>query len=173
MSADAASLTPGFELVEHTADVGVRAWGARREDVFVGAARGMLSMMCDTAAVQARERYRVEVEAPDIELLLAAWLNELLYLVEGRHLVLDGDFEVELCEPPAPDVGTGGAAPGAPCDSEGGGEGAQVMLRALAAGEPYDPARHAPRGAVKAATLHRLSVRRVPGGWEGRVLLDV
>jgi SHS2 domain-containing protein len=53
------------------------------------------------------------------------------------------------------------------------GEGTQVTLRALAAGEPYDPARHAMKAAVKAATLHRVSLHEVAGGWEGRVLLDV
>jgi len=149
--------TPGFELTEHTADVGVRAWGPRREDVFAEAARGMLTLVCDPATVAARERYELAVEAPDECLLLAAWLNELLYFVEGRGVVFSGDFELRLAasEPAA-------------------GVGAQRELRAHAGGEPRDPARHAVRGAVKAATLHRLSFEAVPGeGWEGRVLLDV
>jgi len=152
---DAAFVAPDFELTEHTADVGVRAWGPRREDVFAQAARGMLTLVCDPATATGRERYAVEVEAVDECLLLAVWLNELLYLVEARGLVFNGEFEIELREEAT------------------GGVGARVTLRALAAGEPYDPARHGCRAAVKAATLHRLSLHAVTGGWEGRVLLDV
>jgi tRNA nucleotidyltransferase (CCA-adding enzyme) len=152
---EAALPAPGFELTEHTADVGVRAWGPRREDVFAQAARGMLSLVCEPATVTARERYAVEVEAFDESLLLAVWLNELLYLIEGRGLVFSGEFDIELGE------------------QAEGGEGAQITRRALPAGEPDDPARHELRAAVKAATLHRLSLHGFPGGWEGRVLLDV
>jgi tRNA nucleotidyltransferase (CCA-adding enzyme) len=157
---DAQSRVPGFELTEHTADVGVRAWGPRREDVFAQAARGMLSLVCDPATVIGGERYVVEVEAVDESLLLAAWLNELLYLVEGRGLVFSGEFEIELLQQ----------------EAEGGrpaGEGAQLTLRALAAGEPYEATRHELHAVVKAATLHRLSLRVVGCGWEGHVLLDV
>ena len=175
MPDDAPPLTPGFELTEHTADLGVRAWGPRREDVFVQAARGMLSLVCAAATVNGRERYEVEVEAADESLLLAAWLNELLYFIEGRRVVFNGEFEIELGERSAPgdahaegDAGGGDGARG-----PGGGAGAQVALRARASGEAYDSGRHALRGAVKAATLHRLSLRAVAGGWEGRVLLDV
>ncbi|MBN2204833.1 MAG: archease [Thermoleophilia bacterium] len=157
MPEDAAPPASGFELTEHTADFGVRAWAPRREDVFAQAARGMLSLVCDPSLVAASERYEFAVEAPDECLLLAAWLNELLYFVEGRGVVFSGAFELWL---------------GAP--QPAAGEGAQFTLRALAAGEPRDPARHAVRGVVKAATLHRLSFDRIPGGgWEGHVLLDV
>jgi tRNA nucleotidyltransferase (CCA-adding enzyme) len=86
----------GFELTEHTADVGVRAWGPRREDVFAEAARGMLTLVCDPSTVAAGERYELAVEAPDECLLLAAWLNELLYFVEGRGVVFSGDFELRF-----------------------------------------------------------------------------
>jgi tRNA nucleotidyltransferase (CCA-adding enzyme) len=168
---EAALPAPGFELTEHTADVGVRAWGPGRTDVFAQAARGMLSLVCEPATVTARERYVVEVEAFDESLLLAAWLNELLYLVEGRRVVFSGEFEIEVLEEAAAGGRQSQGADGLP--SEAGGEGAQVTLRALAVGEPYDPARHELRAAVKAATLHRLSLHEVAGGWEGHVLLDV
>jgi SHS2 domain-containing protein len=167
---EAASSAAGFELTEHTADVGVRAWGPRREDVFAQAARGLLSLVCDPASVTGRERYTVGVEATDESLLLAAWLDELLYLVEARGLAFSGEFDIELLDEEA--VGTPSVV-GAGRPSGAGGEGAPATLRALAAGEPYDPARHRLRAAVKAATLHDLSLHEVAGGWEGRVLLDV
>jgi SHS2 domain-containing protein len=136
----------GFELIDHTADVAVRAWGASPERVFEQAALGMASLAYDVAAVEPRERHEVRLEAPDRELLLAAWLNELLYLMEARRLVFAA-FVVERL---------------------GGKE-----LAAVVVGERLDPARHHVHAVVKAATLHDLSLRQSDRGWEGHVLLDV
>jgi SHS2 domain-containing protein len=137
---------PGFELVDHTADVVVRAWGGSPELVFEQAALGMVSLAYDATAVRRGARFEISLQAPDRELLLAAWLNELLYMMEARAVVFAA-FEVEHV-------------------------GEQEMT-ATAVGEAFDGRRHHVRGVVKAATLHDLSLRPAGGGWEGRVLLDV
>ena len=157
-------MSAGWELVDHTADVMVRAFGLSREEVFEQAALATCSLICDATAVRAAQRYTVEVEAPDAELLLAAWLNELLFLIEARHLVF-ARFEVKAVEEEGLSArpGEGGMPPG----------DRRVRLRATAVGEAYDGRRHEVRSVVKAATLHDLSLREAPGGWEGRVLLDV
>jgi SHS2 domain-containing protein len=46
-------------------------------------------------------------------------------------------------------------------------------LRAVVAGEPYDPARHRLHGEVKAVTWHQLRLEPVAAGWRARVILDV
>jgi SHS2 domain-containing protein len=145
-------VSAGWELVDHTADVMVRAFGASREEVFEQAALATVSLIYDATAVRAAARHAVELSAPDEELLLASWLNELLFLIEARHLVF-ARFEVES-------VGPEGAS-------------SPALLRATAVGEAFDGRRHAVRSVVKAATLHGLTLRQVEGGWEGRVLLDV
>jgi SHS2 domain-containing protein len=146
-------MSAGWELVDHTADVVVRAFGASREEVFEQAALATISLLYDVTAVRAAERYTVEVTAPDPDLLLAAWLNELLFLIEARRLVF-ARFEVGSVE------AEGAAA-------------SPAVLRATAVGEAFDGRRHSVRSVVKAATLHGLSLHEAPGGWEGRVLLDV
>jgi SHS2 domain-containing protein len=136
----------GYELFEHTADVGVHAWGERPEEVFEHAASAMFSLICDPLTIDRIETMDVRVEAGDRELLLAAWLNELIFLFESRRILFI-DFEVlEL-------------------------DDTHVVARV--SGEPLDPSRHAVCGGVKAATLHQLSVRQRPEGWEGFVILDV
>lgn len=136
----------GFELVEHTADIGVRAWGATPAEVFEQAARALFSLVCDPREIDERETLEVTLEADARDLLLAAWLNELLYIFEARKLVL-AQFEVL-------EVG-------------------ERTLRARVTGEPLDPDRHILCGGVKAAMLHELSLEPRDGGWEGFVILDV
>ncbi len=136
----------GFELVEHTADIGVRAWGRTRAEVFEEAARGMLSLVCDPREIAEQETTEVEVEAPAADLLLAAWLNELLFQFEARQLLFADIEVVELSD---------------------------THLRARLTGERLDHDRHFVCGGVKAATLHRLSLLPKDDGWEGFVILDV
>jgi len=139
-------MSAGFELVDHTADIGVRVWGPTAEEVFEQAALATFSLVCDPLDVGELETVEVELEAEAMDLLLAAWLNELLYVFEARKLVLSRFDLLELGE---------------------------RSLRARVSGEPFDAHRHIICGGVKAATLHELSLKRRPGGWEGFVLLDV
>ena len=141
------AMDAGFELTEHTADVGIRAYGPSREDVFdPGCAGDRLADLRPGDASEPRDDVPIVLTAENDELLLAAWLNELLFLFETRHLVCAG-FQV---------------------DEVGGGR-----LWARARGEKHDAKRHEVQAQVKAATYHGLELKRADGGWEGRVVLDV
>jgi SHS2 domain-containing protein len=139
-------MSVGYELVDHTADIGVRLWGPTAEEVFEQAALAMFSLVCDPLDVGELEAVEVALEAESMDLLLAAWLNELLYVFEARKLVLSQFDLLELGD---------------------------HSLRARVSGEPLDASRHIICGGVKAATLHELSLVRRDDGWEGFVLLDV
>jgi len=139
-------MSVGFELVDHTADIGVRVWGPTAEEVFEQAALAMFSLVCDPLDVGELEAVEVALEAESMDLLLAAWLNELLSVFEARKLVLSQFDLLELGE---------------------------HSLRARVSGEPLDMNRHIICGGVKAATLHELSLEQRDDGWRGFVLLDV
>lgn len=139
-------MSVGYELVDRTADIGVRVWGPTAEEVFEQAALALFSLVCDPLDIGEVESVDVELEAESMDLLLAAWLNELLYIFEARKLVLSQFDLLEL-----------------------GDHG----LRARVSGEPLDTSRHIVCGGVKAATLPELSLGRREDGWEGFVLLDV
>jgi len=145
----------GFELTEHTADVGVRAWGSSVGEVFEQAALATVSLEYDLETVRPADATTVVVEAPERDLLLAAWLNELIYLIDGERWVF-ARFQVD--------------AVGAIEDADGR---SAWSLRATAIGERRDARRHAVRTLVKAATLHGLALRHTSHGWVGEVLLDV
>jgi len=136
----------GFEITDHTADVGIRAFGPTREDVFEQAALAMFSQICDPATVKSRDDLAIVLEAPGDDLLLAAWLNELLFLFETRRVVF-ASFALDRVE------------------------GGRLWGRAR--GEKRNSRRHHIETTVKAATYHGLELRRADDGWEGTVLLDV
>ena len=76
-----------YREVEHTADRALYVWGARLPDLWVGAARGMYSLMADLDDLAPVEWREVYLQAEDRETLLVDWLNELLYLTESEGLL--------------------------------------------------------------------------------------
>lgn len=141
----------GFELLEHTADVGIRAWAGSLEEAFARATEGLAEVLGalrppgGSGETGPREAVAVEVTADDLGGLLVDWLNEVLWLREVRQAALAG-VEVERV-----------------------GDGVARGSVALASGGP------APDGTfVKAVTYHRLRVEPDPGGgWLLEVYLDV
>lgn len=134
-----------FEITDHTADVGIHAHGETLGEVFAQSALGMFSIISDLQYVHERESRQVEVEAPDREALLVAWLNELIYLsaVEG---LLFRRFQVLDVE--------------------------DTRVRALCHGERFDRGRHRMNTEVKAATYHMLEVYE-DDHWHAHVILDI
>jgi len=141
----------GFEFLDHTAEIGVRAWGRDLAEAFAEAARGMFAVMYETDSVGETLTRQIEVSAPDPEALLVEWLNSLLYLATVEHAVF-GRFEVAIAPPK---------------------DGTEWRLRATVYGDPVDPARHSFGLEVKAATYHGLRVRSLDGRAEVEVILDV
>lgn len=135
----------GFEAFDHTADVGLRAWGPDLAQAFAQAARGLFSLLVPLEAVQERTTWEVRIEAGDPESLLVAWLDELLFVFETERLVF-ARFDVALPEP--------------------GG------LVATAYGQTFDPVRHRGGVVVKAATYHQIEVVAGPPA-RVQVIMDI
>ncbi len=144
MAVDAGPRRP-FEEFDHTADVGIIARGRTKEELFEHAAAGMLQFLIDAEQGHAREWREVVVEADDLEGLLVAWLNKLLFLLNA-----DGFLPVRWKIRELTDQ----------------------QLRAEVGGEPVDPARHRFHLDVKAATYHQLQIRQNQE-WQARVVFDV
>ena len=75
----------GHELIEHTADVGLRVWGPSLSDVFAEAAIALIAIMGTAKGAEVREE--VAIDAPDLEALFVDWLSEVLFLFEAREVV--------------------------------------------------------------------------------------
>lgn len=135
-----------FEILEHTADIGVRAYGSTLAEAFEQAARGMLSIMVEPATVRAVEEERIEVTGADAVDLLVTWLMEILYRFDARRRVF-ADVHVD--------------------------ETGEWRLAGRLAGEPLDRQRHELRTEVKAVTYHHAQVEKTDGGWVVQVIFDI
>jgi SHS2 domain-containing protein len=87
-----------FELLEHTADVGVVAHGRTLSEAFAHAAQGMFSVMVNLNGVREEEKRSLAVEAHDWPSLLVAWLSELIYFSDVDSLVFKR-FEIRQMQP--------------------------------------------------------------------------
>lgn len=74
-------------MLPHTADVILEAWGPDLATCLTEAGRGLIEGFARPVSAARLERRRLEVQAPDAERLLAAWLNELLFIVDTAGVV--------------------------------------------------------------------------------------
>ncbi len=136
-----------FEYLEHTADVKFRAYGHTPEEMLANAASALFNSMIDTATVQAREIWKVELMALEMEDLAYKWLSELVFLFE-TELAVFSSFEVKL------------------------NKNESWMLEGQIKGERIDLERHIFEAEVKAVTLHEFQVRK-NDHWCLQAILDV
>ncbi len=134
-----------WELFSHEADIGVRGIGESKDAAFEQAAVAMTAVITNPENVATETAVEVTCEAPDDELLLADWLNALVYEMATRGMLF-GRFEVH---------------------TENG------ILRAKAWGEPVDREKHQPAVEVKGATYTGLHVGRDANGWVAQCVVDV
>jgi tRNA nucleotidyltransferase (CCA-adding enzyme) len=135
-----------WEHYEHGADIGVRDIAATKAAAFEQAALALTGVVTDARTVETRERVAIACEAPDDELLLADWLNAIVYEMATRNMLFSR-FAVRL---------------------------ADHRLEAQAWGEHVDPARHRPAVEVKGATYTTLRVEQDGAGrWVAQTVVDV
>jgi SHS2 domain-containing protein len=85
----------GFEEVAHTADWSARVWAPDLPALFKEAARAMNSLSGTVIGTNGRVSRALEVEGPDLESLLVAFLSELVYYQEQENLTFD-DFDLRV-----------------------------------------------------------------------------
>ncbi len=136
----------GHDTFEHTADIGIEAWGPGLEALFEEAAGALAEAMLIVDTVEETDTLSMAAQGEEPEELLIAWLEEVLFAFEGQ------DF----------------APVRARVDSLADGEVAGTLF-----GEPFDPTRHAVSAVVKAVTYHGLSIERHNGQHRVRIVLDV
>ncbi len=135
-----------FEIIEHTADIGIVAYGADIKQVFANAALGLFNLMADLGNLKEGVKREIELSAEDIEVLLVQWLNELIYISEVEH-VLFKRFEIN--------------------------ELSNTRLKAACFGEKIKAGQHRLKREIKAATYHMLKLNKENGSYQVRIIFDI
>ena len=138
-----------FEVLDHTADVGLIVHGENLKTLYENAAAGFFHLITDLRKVKARVTREIRIdqrEGEHLERLMVDWLGELLYLHDVENLLFR-EFVVES-------VGKDG-------------------LTATAKGEPFQEGAHVIKTEVKAVTYHGIEVRKEKGGWRARIIFDL
>jgi tRNA nucleotidyltransferase (CCA-adding enzyme) len=138
-----------WEHFDHGSDIGVRGIAASVEAAFEQAALALTAVCVDPSAVADTIEVELTCEAANLELLLVAWLDSVVYEMSVRRML----FSRYALQPL---VG-----------------GQTHVLRARAFGEHVDVRRHAPAVEIKGATLCALSVHVESGQWVAQCVLDV
>jgi len=138
-------MTKDFEILDHTADVGIIAYGADLKQAFANAARALFSLITELDDVEEVLHQNIVVNARDIESLLVAWLNELVYRFDTEGILFKRFEIIQLDD---------------------------THLKARGYGEKADRSRHKLKVGVKAATYHMLKVDR-NNGFRVQVIFDI
>ena len=152
---------PPYEILEHTADVGLRAYGRTLPELFVNAAHGMIVLALEPPVVPVPSGAEgSEVEPQDVrpaqcrtltargedrEELLVHFLSEILYALDAEGWQFS-EFRIQTLE--------------------------SNTIEAEGWGEQSERSAHR-RVAVKAVTYHQVSVTQTPEGWEAVVYFDI
>jgi SHS2 domain-containing protein len=131
---------------DHTADRGIIVRADDLPELFAAAAVGMFAGTYKLEGLVPDRSRDVTVTAPDRELLMVAWLQELIFWYEVEDEIFTEAQVHEIDE---------------------------TSLRATVRGRKLGPDVLQTGAAVKAVTYHGLSLHPIDGGWEAVLLFDV
>ena len=137
---------PPYEEFEHPADIGLRVRGSSLRELFENAGRGMAELMLDTARVKPRATREIQVEGDDPEMMLVAWLDEILFAFDADRFA-PATVEVESV--------------------------AEGKVKGRLRGEPFKEWRHDVRNAIKAVTYHNLKIEKSGDEYRVDIIFDV
>jgi SHS2 domain-containing protein len=134
-----------FETLDMSGDAGLKVRGSSLEELFSNAASGMSGLITDTRDITVTEERESFLKSDSLEDLLILWLNELIFLFD-RDGFIGKSFTMNL---------------------QGNTLAAQIS------GGIFDPEINERRLLVKAATYHRLSLKKMKSHWEAVVVFDI
>ncbi|MBA7498102.1 Protein archease [subsurface metagenome] len=138
-----------FEILEHTADIGIAAYGKTKKEVFINAAKGMFEIIAGESRNLKENFYdKIKLEADNPEGLFFAWLNELLYISETKLVILS-KFKIK--------------------------ELSDFQIEAEVEGMKINPPSIKIEKEIKAVTYHRLEIKKdkESGLWRAQIIFDI
>jgi SHS2 domain-containing protein len=135
-----------YEIIDHTADLGIVVKGGNIKELFVNAANAMTDLMVKANISEKGGIRKLKVEGEDLPDLMVRWLSEILYLFNGEHIVVR-----------AIEIGSMGP----------------TRLHSTLSVVSLEKSRHEIIREIKGVTYHQIAVEETADGWEARVIFDI
>lgn len=135
-----------YELIDHTADFGIRVFGSDSRELFANAAWALFDIITETEALTGNDSCRITVTGDDWSDLMVNWLREVLYLWNGKEKLIKSVQILSLSE---------------------------KKLSAKIFFDTYMTGRHIIKTEIKAVTYHQIYVETGPLGWEAGIIFDI
>jgi len=135
-----------YELLDHTADIGIKAFGRDLPEAFGNAAYAMFDIITFTEEIKEKQSFDIQITAAHIEDLLITWLDELLFKYETERFLFK-EFKIK--------------------------DLSDTNLNATIFGEKVDLKKHEIKVEIKNVTYHQLKVEKTADGWELQVIFDL
>ena len=136
-----------FEYLDHTADIGIRAYGQDLKDLFENAAEAMLAVTAELDTIDEMMLIEVSVTASTLPDLMLNWLGELNFQHEVE--------EIFFCRTEIREISPN-------------------RLCAVVFGEARNENRHVVLAEIKSVTFHQLQVEQASDGvWTAQVIFDI
>ncbi len=136
----------GYEIIDISGDVGIKANGNDCADAWVNAGIGMYSLITDPEKILEKKSLEIEIISDSLEGLLVNYLNELIFHFDAYYFI--------------------GRRIAISSFSEG-------TIRATIYGEEFDPEQHERRLLLKAATYHNIKIVMGSAMCEVEVIFDI
>jgi len=135
-----------YQVIDHTADLGIIVKGPDVKSLFIRAAQAMTDLMVKGDISEKTAIRDVLVEGEDFPDLMVRWLGEILYLFEGENFIVHS-IEIKSISP--------------------------IQLKSILSLTGFEPEYHEVLREIKAVTYHQISVDKANDGWEARVIFDI
>ena len=135
-----------YQIIDHTADLGIIVEGTDEENLFIRAAYAMMDLMVKGNFSRKTVIKDVSLQGEDFPDLMVRWLGEILYLFEGDKLIVNS-IEIKSISP--------------------------IKLESMLTLTSFEPEHHQVIREIKAVTYHQISVEKVNDGWQARVIFDI
>ncbi|MFO7838932.1 MAG: archease [Desulfosalsimonadaceae bacterium] len=135
-----------YELIDHTADLGVCVTAESLEELFETAAHAMFEQIVDPGSLSGKHSTAIQVCGIDLPDLMINWLRELLFIWNGLESLLKKAHIENIKE---------------------------TELAASIWFDSFDAKRHDILTDIKAVTYHGIHVDKTKEGWRADIIFDV
>ena len=137
------------KIINHTADIGIRASAPTMEELFQVCALGMMNIIMGDSSFPEEMpavEYPITIEGSDVNDLLYAFLSEVLYFFDGESIIPLSFKESKV---------------------ENG------KFSALMEGIPFNPEVHIIERGIKAITFCNMKIEKTEDKWQTDVIFDI